>query len=292
MSQLDVLKDFENYEDYIKHQITPLDLFYIEDEELIFEIFSCGLKSRGILSEEEFKSIFPSQNKREKAYVKDKVEENQETNIYSIEDLFNETSDFFRAMLSHIHYCKEKKIGSILFIRYINKNNSEISSYIDINCNNIFSKIKRKKYIYATKKDLSYFNWKTNYVSTNHSENYQIIYNKRIGIIFLHIKSRTYLVLHKELMKSTGIYDNLVSSVSNNAQRDHLKDPKKEKKKSTYCKKNYTFMSSDNIYKTDENKKNFELSNGKVTTLCEDVRKVIIHDSNYLQCLLYSFPIN
>ncbi|CRG99530.1 conserved Plasmodium protein, unknown function [Plasmodium relictum] len=239
---------FDSYEEYIKKQITPTDLFYIEDEELLFEIFTLGLKSRGILSKEDFNSTYKKKKKNEKISMK---EENKECITYDINILYNGTKDFFYIINYHIHFCKENKIATILFIRYLNKSKSEISSYIDINNNKVIEKIKKKKYIYASKRDLSYYNWKNNYISTNNNENYEIIINKKIGLIFKHRNSKKYFMLN-----------------SNKQLKINL------------C---------DNIYK-DNIKINFD-ENEKIIKLCGNIKKIELEDPNYLQCLLYTLPL-
>ncbi|CRG96866.1 conserved Plasmodium protein, unknown function [Plasmodium gallinaceum] len=238
----------ESYEEYIKKKITPTDLFYIEDEELLFEIFTLGLKSRGILSKEDFNSTYKKKKKNEKITVK---EENKENIIWDINILYNSTNDFFYIINYHIHFCKENRISTILFIRYLNKSKSEISSYIDINNNKVIEKIKNKKYIYASKKDLSYYNWKNNYISTNSNENYEIIINKKIGLIFKHKNSEKYFMLNSS--------------------------------------KDLKIKLCDNIYK--DNINTYFGENEEIIKLCDDIKKTEIKDSNYLQCLLYTLPL-
>ncbi|SOV76597.1 conserved protein, unknown function [Plasmodium sp. gorilla clade G3] len=240
---------FESYEEYLKKKITPTDLYYIEDEELIFEIFSLGLKSRGVLSKEDFYSThYQKKKKNEKNIIK---EEKVNHIIYDINLLYNNSKGFFFSLNNHLHFCQEKKISTILFIRYISKKKSEISSYIDINNKKIAEKINKKKYIYASKKDLSYYNWHNNYVCTNNSENYEIIINKKIGFIFKHIHSNTYFILNSQ--------------------------------------KELKIKLSDNIYK--QNMVMNSNPNEEFINLSQDIKKMEIKDPNYLQCILYTLHL-
>ncbi|SBT34238.1 conserved protein, unknown function [Plasmodium ovale wallikeri] len=248
-NELDNVLMFNSYEEYIKKKITPTDLFYIEDEELVFEIFSLGLKSRGVLSYEDFNSTYKKKEKSEKKSTK---EVKKDSITYDIDLLYSNTKDFFYIMNCHLHFCKEKKISTILFIRYVNKQNCEISSYIDINNNKVREKISKKKYIYASKKDLSYYNWHNNYICTNNSENYEIIINKKVGFIFKHT------------------YTNKCFSLNSN--------------------KEVNIKLSDNIRKDDTIKDN-TYENESMVKLCDDVKRVEIEDSTYLQCVLYTLHL-
>ncbi|KAI4839546.1 hypothetical protein MKS88_002103 [Plasmodium brasilianum] len=241
---------YNSYEEYIRKRITPTDLFYIEDEELVFEIFSLGLKSRGVLSLEDFNSTYKKKKRNEKKPVK---EENKENILYDINLLYSNTKDFFFTMNYHLHFCKENKISTILFIRYVNKQKYEISSYIDINMEKVRDKINRKKYIYASKKDLSYYNWHNNYTCTNSSENYEIVINKKIGLIFKHIHTNKYFILSSN--------------------------------------KELKIKLSDNIYKDHSSKTNIVDGKEEMIKLCHDIKRMEVNDSNYLQCVLYTLHL-
>ncbi|VWU50400.1 conserved protein, unknown function [Hepatocystis sp. ex Piliocolobus tephrosceles] len=240
---------FNSYEEYIKKQITPTDLFYIEDEELVFEIFSLGLKSRGILSFEDFRSTYKKKKQIEKKQKKNLKEEIKEIITYDINLLYDNTQDFFSILSCHLYFCNENKISTILFIRYLNKQKSEISSYIDINTNRVKKKINQKKYFYASKKDLSYYNWYNNYICTNNSENYEIVINKKNGFLFKHIRTNEYFNLHS--------IKNIKIKLSNNID-DH---------------------NSINL--------NFD-KNEPLIKLYTNIKRTEIIDSNYLQCILYT----
>ncbi|CAA9987594.1 conserved protein, unknown function [Plasmodium knowlesi strain H] len=249
----DCILTFSSYEEYVKSKITPADLFYIEDEQLVFEIFSLGLQSRGVLSCEDFNSTY-QKNKKKNESLKRAEERKEDIVQYDINSLTDHTMSFFYAINCHMHFCESNKICSILFIRYVNKNNSEISSYIDINSEKIRQKIKQQKYIYARKDDLAYFNWHNNYSCTNDSENFQIIVNKQVGILFKYKRGGKYFTL--------------------NPVRRGMK-----------------IRLSDNI---SEGRASAGLSLGeeeKMISLCDGVERVELRDENYLQCILYTLRV-
>ncbi|CXI36465.1 conserved protein, unknown function [Plasmodium berghei] len=248
-NQLDNILSFNSYEEYIKTKITPTDLFYIEDEELIFELFSLGIKSRGILSYEDFHSTYKKGNKNEKKAIE---EGNKESITYDINLLHSNVKDFFYMIDYHLHFCRKKKISTILFIRYLNKQKYEISSYIDINNTKIQEKINKKKYIYASKKDLSYYNWHNNYICTNDSENFKVVINKKIGFIFNHIDTNKYFILNSNKETIMKLNDNISKDVTK---------------------------------KININEKEHAIK------LYQDVKSVELKVPNYLQCILYTIHL-
>ncbi|XP_014679184.1 PREDICTED: uncharacterized protein C4orf22 homolog [Priapulus caudatus] len=49
------LTEFETYEDFLDSQITPTDLYYLEDEELARQLVELGYRGTGeVLKREEF----------------------------------------------------------------------------------------------------------------------------------------------------------------------------------------------------------------------------------------------
>ncbi|GAW80381.1 conserved protein, unknown function [Plasmodium gonderi] len=251
--QTDNLLTFSSYEEYIKTKITPTDLYYLEDEQLVFEIFSLGLKSKGVLSFEDFNSIYHKKKIKEEKERTSEEKEKENAIIYDMNSLGDNTKDFFYVINCHLHFCKEKKICTILFIRYVNKNKSEISSYIDINNDKVRQKINQKKYIYGSKKDLAYYNWHNNYSCTNNSENFEIVVNKRIGLIFKYTSSGKYFILNSTQKTKICLNDNVSEC------RSPLGMDLRE--------------------------------NNKTITLCEQVERLEIRDKNYLQCVLYTLRL-
>ncbi|GAB65889.1 hypothetical protein PCYB_073910 [Plasmodium cynomolgi strain B] len=249
--QGDCILTFSSYEEYVKSKITPADLFYIEDEELVFDIFSLGLQSRGVLSCEDFNSTY---QKKKKESLKKAEERKADVEQYDINSLTDHTMNFFYAINCHLHFCEENKICSILFIRYVNKNQSEISSYIDVNSEKVRKKINQKKYIYASKNDLAYFNWHNNYSCTNNSENFEMVVNKQVGLLFKYTRGGKYFILNP-VRRETKI------------------------------------RLSDNI---SEGRASVGLSPGegeKMISLCDGVERVELRDENYLQCILYALRV-
>lgn len=152
----------------------------------------------------------------------------------------------------HLHFCRKKKISTILFIRYLNKQKYEISSYIDINNTKIQEKINKKKYIYASKKDLSYYNWHNNYICTNDSENFKVVINKKIGFIFNHIDTNKYFILNSNKETIMKLNDNISKDVTK---------------------------------KININEKEHAIK------LYQDVKSVELKVPNYLQCILYTIHL-
>ncbi|KMZ93651.1 hypothetical protein PVMG_05235 [Plasmodium vivax Mauritania I] len=233
--QGDCILTFSSYEEYVKSKITPVDLFYIEDEQLVFDIFSLGLQSRG-------------------ESLKKAEESKADVVLYDINSLTDHTMNFFYAINCHMHFCEANKICSILFIRYVNKNQSEISSYIDVNTERVRQKINKKRYLYASRDDLAYFNWHNNYSCTNDSDNFQMVVNKQVGLLFKYTRGEKYFILNPT-RRETKI------RLSDNISEGHA---------------------SGGLSPGEEE---------KMISLCDGVERVELRDANYLQCVLYALRV-
>lgn len=52
-----IVTEFATYEDFLDSQITPLDLYYLEDEELARQLVELGYRGSGeVLKREEFEA--------------------------------------------------------------------------------------------------------------------------------------------------------------------------------------------------------------------------------------------
>ncbi|KJP86796.1 hypothetical protein AK88_03610 [Plasmodium fragile] len=242
---------FNSYEEYVKSKITPADLFYIEDVRTtgVRDILTGTPKQRSTKLR-RLQQHLPKKKKKEES-LKKAEETKAEVIQYDINSLTDHTMNFFYALNCHMHFCEANKICSILFIRYVNKNQSEISSYIDVNSEKVRQKINQKRYIYASKDDLAYFNWHNNYTCTNDSQNFHMVVNKQVGLLFKYTRGGQYFLLNP-VRRETKI--RLSDNISEGGSASGGLCPGEE---------------------------------DKMIRLCDGVQRVELRDANYLQCILY-----
>lgn len=176
-----LVKEYATYEDFLNAQITPTDLFYLEDEEVARELVELGYRGTGeVLKREEFEA-----RKRAASSSQDKRDQRQALAAQG----YNLTgSPLLSALAQREEANRSGKMTTILFIRDKNHRDQEISGYIDFahrlkteDFQPIFSK---KRRFLPKQSDLSFYNWETQQASMHDTPNYQVIANSTSGLIF------------------------------------------------------------------------------------------------------------
>lgn len=183
----DLVTKFDTYEDFLDSQITELDLFYLQDIEIIRKLVECGFRGTGeVLKRNEFDKhkAFLSQIKLTKKGLQSILYDHT---FFTYDNVLCELAR--REKLN-----REGILNSIIFIRIINPKSIEISSYIDFAdrlVNEDFSEIfSGSKKLQPSVNDLSYYNWRTQKCFSNESKNYLVLTNNLNGILFKNKKTR------------------------------------------------------------------------------------------------------
>ncbi|EDO27641.1 predicted protein [Nematostella vectensis] len=119
-----IVTEFATYEDFLDSQITPLDLYYLEDEELARQLVELGYRGSGeVLKREEFEA-------RKQAAEASRLSKRsqQKTLASSGKEL---KDPFLKALAQREEANRSGKMTSIIFIRDKNPKGQEISGYID-----------------------------------------------------------------------------------------------------------------------------------------------------------------
>jgi hypothetical protein len=188
MDGKDPVFEFVIYEDYLDSQITELDMYYLEDEELARQLVELGYNGSGdTLKREEFEARKKAE--REKHLQKD----NAPKPLASIgKDLSN--FPFLQALANREELVRNGKLTSIIFIRDLNSKGQEVSGYIDfahrLKVEAFEPYFDGKKKLMPRPSDLSYYNWETQTSTSNSSPNFQVIADNEAGLLFKNKRDR------------------------------------------------------------------------------------------------------
>merc|ERR1719355_146020 len=170
---LDSIERFSTYEDYLDSQITHLDRFYLEEDDLARQLVEIGARKGEVLSRDEFaiRREAAEQQKRAKLQNAPKVLASAEKDLTDF--------PFLRHLAAREELVRNGKLSTIIFIRDKNHKGQEISGYIDygyrLKMENFEPYFERKKRLLPRPSDLSFYNWDTQHSTSNESPNFQII---------------------------------------------------------------------------------------------------------------------
>ncbi|XP_039273491.1 cilia- and flagella-associated protein 299-like [Styela clava] len=185
-----IVTEFSTYEDFLDSQITSLDLYYLEDEELARQLVELGYRGSGeVLKREEFEA-------RKQAAEASRLSKRsqQKTLASSGKDL---KSTFLRSLAQREEGNRSGKMTSIIFIRDKNARGQEISGYIDfahrLKTEDFEPYFSGKKRLLPRPSDLSFYNWETQTSTSNPTPNYQVIAENASGLLFKNKRDRKIL---------------------------------------------------------------------------------------------------
>nr|XP_033770470.1 cilia- and flagella-associated protein 299 [Geotrypetes seraphini] len=185
-----LISQFNTYEDFLDSQITSLDLYYLEDEELARQLVELGYRGTGeVLKREEFEA-------RKAAAEASRLSQGtqQKTLSSAGKDL---KDNFLKALAQREESNRNGKMASIIFIRDRNARGQELSGYIDyahrLKSEDFEVYFSGKKKLLPRSTDLSFYNWETHVSSSNPSQNYQVIAEDSSGLLFKNKRDRKIL---------------------------------------------------------------------------------------------------
>ncbi|XP_072352341.1 cilia- and flagella-associated protein 299 [Scyliorhinus torazame] len=176
-----IVNEFETYESFLDSQITSLDLYYLEDEELARQLVELGYRGSGeVLKREEFEM------RKTAAELVRLAKKSQKKVLASAgKDL---KDNFLIALAEREEANRNGKMTSIIFIRDYNSHGQEISGYIDyshrLKTEQFEGYFGGKKKLMPRSTDLSFYNWDTQTCTCNSSPYYQVITENASGLLF------------------------------------------------------------------------------------------------------------
>ena len=183
-----IVTEYATYEDYLDAQISKKDLYYLEDEELARQLVELGYRGSGeVLKREEFEA-------KKRAIEINKRSRKEQESVLSSAKKDLKGSVFLEALAVREESNRNGRMTSILFIRDYNTAGQEISGYIDLahrlKSEEFDSYFLEKKRLLPRHTDLSFYNWDTNFSSSQSSPNYQVIADNATGLLFKNKRDR------------------------------------------------------------------------------------------------------
>ena len=184
-----IVNDYDTYEDYLDSQITPTDIYYLEDEDLARQLVELGYRGSGeTLKRDEFLA-------RKKAAEQARLNKLRAT-PKPLASAFKDVTGFpFLASLAEREeMVRNGKLTTIIFIRDKNAKGQEVSGYIDyahrLKTENFEPYFERKKKLMPMMTDLSFYNWETQTTTSNATPNFQVIADNEAGLLFKNKRDR------------------------------------------------------------------------------------------------------
>ncbi|KAJ3177203.1 hypothetical protein HDU85_005981 [Gaertneriomyces sp. JEL0708] len=180
--------EFATYEDYLDSQITPLDLYYLEDKELARQLVELGYRGSGEpLKREEFES-------RKKAAENFRLSKRLATKVLASHGKVLDKQPFLRALAEREEANRSGKLTSIIFIRTHNTKGQEVSGYIDyahrLKAENFEAYFSGHRPLLPRPSDMSFYNWETQTCTNNATPNFQVIADNESGLLFKNKRDR------------------------------------------------------------------------------------------------------
>ncbi|RKP01745.1 hypothetical protein CXG81DRAFT_18503 [Caulochytrium protostelioides] len=182
------LTQYKTYEDYLDSQITPTDLFYLEDKELARQLVELGYRGSGEpLKRDEFENKKKAaENFRLQRGVPTKALANYGKNLGD--------SPLLKALADREEANRAGKLTSIVFLRTLNSRGQEISGYIDyahrLKSDDFDQYFSRARKFLPRPSDLSFYNWETQSCMSNATSNFQVITDNEHGLLFKNKRDR------------------------------------------------------------------------------------------------------
>jgi hypothetical protein len=185
----DGFSEYLTYEDYLDSQMTPKDLYYLEDEELARQLVELGYRGGSeVLKREEFEA-----RKQEIEQLKYKAAHKAPKVLCSAGEDFT-GRPFLFALAQREEMVRNGKLTSIIFIRDKNSKGQEVSGYIDfahrLQIEDFAPYFQGKKRLLPKPSDLSYYNWETATSTSNPTPNFQVIADNEAGLLFKNKRDR------------------------------------------------------------------------------------------------------
>ncbi|XP_072479331.1 cilia- and flagella-associated protein 299 isoform X1 [Notamacropus eugenii] len=199
-----IVTQFNTYEDFLDSQITTLDLYYLEDEDLARQLVELGYRGSGeVVKREDFearKAAIEIARLAERTQKKTLASAGKELKDNFLKALAQREEDNRTGKVTiqknhrtfwKLHQLHQK---SIIFIRDLNAHGQELSGYIDY-----AHRLKMEDFeVYFTGKrkllprptDLSFYNWDSHVAILNSSPNYQVIAENCDGLLFKYKRDR------------------------------------------------------------------------------------------------------
>jgi hypothetical protein len=178
---------YATYEEYLDSHISHDDMKFLGERELARTLLEVGYRASELLSRKEFYD-----RKKELTDAPKKVLDPSEILVHLGCNF--EQSMFLSALADREELVRNGRLSSIIFIRDVDSRGHEISGYIDfghrLQSEDFGQYFQGKKKLLPKPSDLSYYNWETQTLSFNNSQNFTVIADGTQGLMFKHKRDR------------------------------------------------------------------------------------------------------
>ncbi|KAI9225152.1 hypothetical protein BC828DRAFT_401637 [Blastocladiella britannica] len=183
-----IINEFATYEEYLDSQISPVDLFYLEDKELARQLVELGYRGSGEpIKREEFDA-------RKKAAENFRLAKRWQAKLLASHGKEFSNSPFLQALAEREEANRNGKMTTIIFLRMRNSRGQEISGYIDyahrLKSESFDGYFAGSKIMHPRPSDLSFYNWETQLCTSNNTPNWQVIADNETGLLFKNKRDR------------------------------------------------------------------------------------------------------
>ncbi|XP_007447625.1 PREDICTED: uncharacterized protein C4orf22 homolog isoform X3 [Lipotes vexillifer] len=185
-----IVTQFNTYEDFLDSQITTLDLYYLEDEDLARQLVELGYRGTGeVVKREDFEA------RKAAIEIARLAERTQKKTLTSAgKDLHD---NFLKALAVREEHNRSGTVSSVIFIRDRNSHGQEVSGYIDyahrLKIEDFEVYFSGKKRLLPRPTDMSFYNWDSHVAVWNSTPNYQVIADNPEGLLFKYKRDRKIL---------------------------------------------------------------------------------------------------
>lgn len=177
------------YEDYLDNQVTPVDMYYLEDEEMARQLVELGYRGDGeILRREEFDA------RKEAAFIAAQQRANKKPKKLASAGKNFDGKPLLKALAQREEAVRNGKLTTIVFIRDKNAKGQEVSGYLDyahrLKTMDFEAVFDGKKSLLPKPGDLSFYNWETQTSTSNSTPNFQVISDDERGLMFKNKRDR------------------------------------------------------------------------------------------------------
>lgn len=171
------------------NQVTPVDMYYLEDEEMARQLVELGYRGAGeILRREEFEA------RKEAAYILKQQRLNKKPKKLASAGKDLEKFPLLKALAQREEAVRNGKLTTIIFVRDVNAKGQEISGYVDyahrLKTTNFELVFDRTSNLLPKPSDLSFYNWETQTSAANSTPNFQVIDDDERGVTFKNKRDR------------------------------------------------------------------------------------------------------
>ncbi|CAL6004387.1 Conserved_hypothetical protein [Hexamita inflata] len=178
----EIVHQHKSYEEYLDKNISEEDVFFLGSREVARQILEMSSLRGEIIKREEFESAKKEMQvtrMRGQAFT---TAQNASANA-QLQDY-----KFLFALAQREEYVREGKLACIIFIRDKNHAGQEISGYIDyghrLKTDDFGQYFRREKKLLPRSTDLSFYNWDTQFISSQVSENFELMADNEAGFLF------------------------------------------------------------------------------------------------------------